>query len=176
MIRWVGYRDCGAGGNTIGGHRRYTFATCARCGHDIYVDVYQPGRQARGHISGLGCGEMPEPSWMAGHAPLYCEEVLSTSVYAPQPCVLAAGEEMRRFEETLGARWTWWTSGYIGEPAYAVFCGEDGVFGLGIIRETAGRLACNLTWGTPRGLLAMLPSVDGPWELRGALTLLAGAS
>lgn len=180
MVHWNGYRDCDLSGHPVGKARRYTFANCARCGHEVHVDVDDPSRASGAHIvGGYGGGVMRTPGWLATTS-FRCETAFSRSVYAPQPCALAHGPVMQNYEASSGARWTWWTSGSSAKvPAYVIFRAKGGA-DLALMRATSDRFDCAVTWGSPADLLRLLPpesSDEGdPWELRGALTLLAGGT
>lgn len=175
MVHWVGYRDCDGEGREIGPLRRYTFATCARCGYDLYVDTENPVRRVDSHAHGAhGGGEMPAPSWLGRE--FLCEVVLSRDVYAPQPCKVAMGPELAVYERRTGNRWTWWESGGGDRLTYVVFRAKDGdAMGLFHFHVTELEPLSPGVWGTPAELLAALPDGDdAPWELKAALAMLAG--
>lgn len=178
MVHWVGYRDCDEGGRTLPKPRRYTFGTCSRCGHDLYIDVDNPRRKVSSHTVGAyGGGEMVAPAWVKAGQRFVCEDVLSTSVYSVQPCEFAEGP-VRLFEQQTWHRWTWWESARGNGAGYIIFRSADreqmglvrfrgNAWGLGVLRQ--------VLWAPPGDLLALLPDdADAPWELRDALTLLAG--
>jgi hypothetical protein len=173
MVHWVGYREERGGAEAP--VRRYTFAKCARCGYDLHVDVEDPTRRSpKGHSLPYGGGEMPAPAWLG--RTLFCEDVLGTDVYSPQPCAVAMGMALAAYEELTGNRWTWWESGYGARPTYVIFRAKDGdALGLFHFEVTELDPVAPRVWGTPRELLATLPDGDGaPWELKAALAMLAG--